>query len=324
MVETRHVWAGPLFVLAPPRSFTSVVGAMLGQHPQLYGLPETHLLSYETLAERGRAVAEAAWPMDDGLLRAVAELYLGGQTEATVRRAAGWLRRRRHLITGAVLEALAERVRPRAVVEKSPSLAWGVDWMRRAYALFPGARFVHLLRHPRAHGESVLKLTAVLRESGGQGSEHGWLRYLDSIPPPPEAGEDGGPAGGPDPQWAWYVLNRNIVDFLAGVPAAQVYRLRGEDVLADPDAALPPLAAWLGLRDDPEAVEEMKHPERSPFARFGPPGARFGNDSFFLERPVLRPGRAAPKSLDGPLPWRPDGRGFAPAVLRVARELGYT
>jgi hypothetical protein len=29
-----------VFLLAPPRSFTTVVSSMLGQHPQLYGLPE--------------------------------------------------------------------------------------------------------------------------------------------------------------------------------------------------------------------------------------------------------------------------------------------
>ena len=31
----------PLFILAPPRSFTSVVCAMIGNHPQMLGLPET-------------------------------------------------------------------------------------------------------------------------------------------------------------------------------------------------------------------------------------------------------------------------------------------
>lgn len=33
----------PLFILAPPRSFTSVVCAMIGQHPDMCGLPEVNL-----------------------------------------------------------------------------------------------------------------------------------------------------------------------------------------------------------------------------------------------------------------------------------------
>ena len=71
------------------------------------------------------------------------------------------------------------------------------------------------------------------------------------------------------------------------------------------------------------AIEEMKHPERSPYACFGPPGARFGNDRFFLERPALRPERAEPHTLVGPLPWREDGRELMPEVIELARQFGY-
>jgi hypothetical protein len=38
----------PLFILAPPRSFTSVICGMIGQHPQMYGLPEVNLFAGET------------------------------------------------------------------------------------------------------------------------------------------------------------------------------------------------------------------------------------------------------------------------------------
>ena len=40
-----------VIMLGPPRSFTSVVSAMVGQHPQLYGLPEVHLFTTETVGE---------------------------------------------------------------------------------------------------------------------------------------------------------------------------------------------------------------------------------------------------------------------------------
>src|SRR5438874_389166 len=35
-------FADPVFILALPGSFSSVVCAMLGQHPEMYGLPETN------------------------------------------------------------------------------------------------------------------------------------------------------------------------------------------------------------------------------------------------------------------------------------------
>jgi hypothetical protein len=115
----------------------------------------------------------------------------------------------------------------------------------------------------------------------------------------------------------------NICKFLESVPVEQKLRVRGEDILKDPDNELREIAAWLGLRTDPVAIEEMKHPERSPYACFGPPGARYGNDRFFLENPILRPARVEPLSLDGPLSWRADRQGFAPEVKRLAEEFGY-
>ena len=41
----------PLFVIAPPRSYTSVIGGMLGQHPETYGLPEVNLSHGHTLGD---------------------------------------------------------------------------------------------------------------------------------------------------------------------------------------------------------------------------------------------------------------------------------
>src|SRR5262249_17517778 len=144
-----------------------------------------------------------------------------------------------------------------------------------------------------------------------------WLIHLSSFPPaPPTVDEEPEPApteGVLDPQWGWYALNRNIADFLATVPPDQVYRIRSEYVLTDPNSALPPLLTWLGLRDDPVAIHDMKHPERSPFARFGPPNALYGDDPAFLQNPVLRSGVTEVRSLEGPLEWRADGREFAPA-----------
>ena len=64
----------PLFILAPPRSFTSVSCGMIGQHPQLLGLPETNLFAradYNQLALLFRVRPR----LQHGLLRAIAELY---------------------------------------------------------------------------------------------------------------------------------------------------------------------------------------------------------------------------------------------------------
>ena len=41
----------PIFILASPRSFTSLLCTMLGQHPEVYGVPELHLFLAENMAQ---------------------------------------------------------------------------------------------------------------------------------------------------------------------------------------------------------------------------------------------------------------------------------
>src|SRR5262249_18586200 len=265
----------PVFVLAPPRSFGSIVATMLGQHPQMYGLPELELFAAETMREWWELCAGATFPRAHGALRAVAELFFGEQTEETIKLARGWLRRRTHFSTGLFLETLAAAVAPRIVVDKSTSNVYQPKSLRRAFQMFPGARFIHLVRHPRGHGESVLKFLREREKEGRVPAVH-WMRRLAAWSGATDDGAE------PDPQRGWYALHTNICKFLESVPAARKMRVRGEDILKKPGKELREIATWLGLRTDAEAIDKMKHPERSPYACFGPPGARFGNDRFFL------------------------------------------
>ena len=224
--------------------------------------------------------------MSHGLLRAIAQIHFGEQTEATVKLAAGWIKRRAHFTTGFLFEVLAQELRPSVLVEKSPRMVRHVAFMHRAHAMFPQARFIHLVRHPRSQGESLMKFLATSDAPGAR-------RLLSELD---------------DPQKSWYSLNTKVCEFLDSVPENQKLRIRGEDLLADPDTALPRIVEWLGLRSDPKAVEMMKHPEQSPFACLGPPGAEYGNDPSFLREPALGPMRLEPQRLDGPLSWQDDGR----------------
>jgi hypothetical protein len=301
-----------LIILGLPRSFTSLVGTMLGQHPQLYGLPELHLFRYETVGEFLHGCSIASFRMGDGLRRAVAELVYGGQSEANVYRGDGWIRRRAHLSTGFLVEQLGELVEPAALVEKSPSTVFEFDFMYRVVESFPDARFLHLVRHPWSQCRSVMNYLEFHKKRGLVGADHWLLRMV------PQTGDLAG-----DPQHIWYELNTTICEFLKCVAPNHKLTVRGEDVLSDPDTAIRRIAAWLELRDDMYAIEQTKHPECSPYARVGPRNARYGMDYLFLADPVLRPGHREPPSLDMPLPWRRDGTRFAPRVIELARLLGY-
>ncbi|MBL8260535.1 MAG: sulfotransferase [Candidatus Competibacteraceae bacterium] len=292
----------PLFILCPGRSFSSVVCTAIGQHPDLYGLPEIYLGIVDTVDEWLRLPSQPGRKhMNQGLLRVLAELHCGEQTEETVREARAWLQRHRNWTTARLFHDLAERVAPRQLVDKSPTQGKPEN-LRRLLAIFPQAFFLHLTRHPRATGNSFYRVKSAKALLQG----HPDLDRLAEMIEP-----------------HWIMIHANILEFVAGLPPGQAMRLLGEDFLAEPALYLRQIAEWLNIRTDAAAIAAMQHPETSPYARLGPKGARHGNNLGFLEAPFLKAGRPSPASLAGPLEWLPQPRGFGPAMLRLARQLGY-
>jgi hypothetical protein len=313
----------PLFILATPHSSSWTLCAMLGQHPQMYAVPELHLFAAQTVTQWFELCAPATFQMNHGMLRAVAQLFFGAQTESTVRQAAGWLMRRSHVTTGFLLETLSEMTFPRLLVEGSPSIVHQLDYMQRAYLMFPQAHFLHLVWHPRVFAESLWESIRELSRSGPLPPSH-WLIQLASIAAP-AGGQDPReqPSAGLDPQWAWYCLNKNICTFLNSVHKDQQLRICGESLRTNAEAVLRQIATWLDLRTDGKAIEAMKHPDRSPYATLGPPNAPFGTDVFLPGTPSFFPNVEATDGLDAPLRWRQDGQSFSREVHQLAQELGY-
>src|SRR5689334_2521180 len=112
----------PLFILSPPRSFSSVVCGMLGQHPQCYGLPELHLFFAEDLG--GVMQGTIRDSMVNGLLRTLAQLHDGEQTDAGIIRARQWAMTRSTWPIRRVFDHIQELVGPRLLVEKSPATTY--------------------------------------------------------------------------------------------------------------------------------------------------------------------------------------------------------
>ncbi len=279
---------------------------MLGQHPQTYGFPELNLFLADSVDDLLASCSGYRQIQLHGLLRTVAELFAGEQTLASIDMARRWLIVRRHRSTADLYVDLCRKLWPLRGIDKSPAYALKQETLHRIIETFPGAYFMHLTRNPRSQGESVMKvadgLLAVLANS------------IDYATDPPTI----------DPQIAWYTMQQTIMDFLANVPGDRVIRLRGEDVLNDPDTHLRRVCRWLGIDEGEAALNAMRHPERSPFASLGPFGAHLGNDIAFLQSPALRAAPVACPPLAGPLPWRRDGAGLRGDVLDLARHLGYT
>lgn len=298
--------AAPIFLLAPPRSFTSVINAMIGQHPQIYGLPELNLFNVENLMDLWRmaSIGDTS-SRRHGFLRAVAEIYAGEQTSAAVTMAQHWAAAREDCTTSEIFHELAAKIDPLIPIEKSPSYTINVERLSRIYKACPDARFIHLVRHPITQCKSVLTL-----------SDGVFALFVNAI-----EFQEGRVIL--DPQIAWHDMNINILNFLDGVPKDQQLRIRGEEIMAQPEQYLGMICRWLNIRDDEDAVEQMMHPEQSPFACIGPVNALFGNDPIFLRSPTFRPHIPKVPSLNDPLPWRDDGKGLYPEVITLAREFGY-
>ena len=66
------------------------------------------------------------------------------------------------------------------------------------------------------------------------------------------------------------------------------------------------------------------HPERSPFACFGPLDALFGNDPNFLSGPTFRPHKVkVPLARPSRCRGARTAQGLKPEVVALAREFGY-
>lgn len=294
----------PVFLLAPPRSFTSVVCGVIGQHPQLLGSPELNLFRARTMAQ---FIAFGRLHM--GLHRFVAQIYAGEQTVESIEMARHWMLARQDRTTTEVHRELCAKIAPRVLVQKSPRYMRRLAYMEGMLEAFPRARFIHLIRHPRGMSESYMKM----HDTALQMLACVLLGAVDRSGPQPVA----------DPQILWHDSNLRILRLQEMVPPDQWLRINGEDFLADLDPHLRRICEWLGVSTAPDAIAAMKRPEESPFACFGPVNALVGNDPNFLRDPHLRPFTRKAESLEGPLTWREDGGSFHPRVVELAQSFGY-
>ena len=296
----------PLFILGAPRSFTSLICGMLGQNPGAFGAPELNLFLTDSVKSFITELAGSARQIQiHGVLRMLAHLISGEQTLDSIDMARRWLILRQDWTTTDVFQQICQFVAPLRVVDKSPVYTVKPEYLARIHAAFPDAHYLHLVRHPRTQGESIMNIA--------QGMMVVLANSIDYKEDPPVI----------DPQIMWYDIQKNVYEFLENIPADRQMRLRGELVLESPERWLPEICEWCGLPADAEALEFMLHPEDSPFASIGPLGAHFGNDPNFLRSPGYRAQKMRTTSLDGPLSWREDGKGFNSDVLTMAKEIGY-
>lgn len=274
---------------------------MLGQHPALYAFPELRLFRAKRVAELfldpppGEGMP--AFERMAGLLRGLAQLHEGEQTVEAVERAHEWLGRRAHWGVESVFDHLLELISPLTGVEKSPETSLTTDTLQRASDAYPRARILHLVRHPWSTVQSMLEAWSSLsywkvdREAAPQYCLNVWLEQ-----------------------------HRRIAACGESRPSDQFMRIRAEDVVGRPFEVLPAFCRWMGIDEGDESLRAMLHPERSPYASFGPANARDGYDPNFAANPRLRNVPIPPPAV--PARWHVDDETLR-AVADVARQFGY-
>jgi hypothetical protein len=262
----RGGFRDPVFLLAPPRSHSTVSIALLDGHPQLHGLPETSVFFGATVGE-----IMDKWPNRPsahltGLRRAVAQLHDGSQDPAALGRAQAWLEQRRAVSTTEVMDHVLRLVYPRIAVEKSPTTVSSVPTLARCMRAYPGARYLHLTRHPVTSVRSLLELRSKFVPAGWPHDE----RVRRSL-------------------HVWYTAHLRIIQALRVLPQRRWLRVRSEDLIGDPQATVPRVLNWLGLESDQAIIGRMLLTERWEFAAWDKDLGFGAADPKFLAAPHLHP-----------------------------------
>ncbi len=287
------------FVLSAPRSGSTLLRVMLAGHPGLFSPPELHLLPFDGMADRERALA-GSW-LGEGLQRALMDLE-GVPPDVAGERIRGWVAG--DLPIQEVYRHLQGLSGDRLLVDKSPTYALQLETLLAAETLFESPRYVLLFRHPHAVVESFVRVRMDrMLAGGGGGDPH---RLAEEI---------------------WTTACRNLLEFARRIDPSRRRVVRYEDLVRDPEPVARDLCEFLGVAFDPRVLEpyageRMTRGVHERSAPIGDPNfaSRSGIDRSLadswreveLPAPISPPARALSAELGYELP--------APPALRRREE----
>ncbi|MEZ4887302.1 MAG: amino acid adenylation domain-containing protein [Chitinophagales bacterium] len=220
----------PIFILAPPRSGTSLLRVMLAGHPEIFGANELQLLHFNTLEERSQAYSGKFSLWLEGLVRAVMELK-----NCDADTAKGILQKleQKGYDTTQVFQQLQEWAGDYHLLDKSPSYALDHNALKRSEQIFDQkAIYIHLVRHPYSMVKSFEKY------------HFDQVLHIKNHPfNTQELGE-----------LVWLQSHKNTVDFLQSIPKNRQFRLQYEELVAEPEKTMRQLCAQIGLDYHPSLI----------------------------------------------------------------------
>ena len=223
-------WRGPLFIVGCSRSGTTLLQQMLNAHPRVAITPETKFMPfYWAKSDRyGDLAGDEAFGRLIEDIVSTDDLREWGVPAAEFRTAAWAGERTFGAVFGTILDLFARAKRADIRGEKSPG---HVLYMREIKDVFPQARFVHLVRDPRAVVNSR--------------REQSWCR----------------PKGIRENSLFW------VEQVAAGMKGARklgrdIITVRYEDLIEHAEKTLRNLCSSLGISFEPVMLDYWKHNHR--------------------------------------------------------------
>jgi len=273
------------FVLAAPRSGSTLFRSMLDCHPDVVCGAELYLLPFETMATREQTLDRLGYPwMRLGLASTIASLAGLPTPDA-------WARVQQLIGDDApipdvyrMLQGLAD---DRLLVDKTPYYPAHPAWMARAEALFEEPRYLLLTRHPYGVIESFVRMRfdELFGNHSGVGDANPWL-HAEKL---------------------WAAMYHNAITFLADIAPERQLRVRYEDLVREPQQSMQRVCAFLSMPYDPAVVH--------PYERI--------SSDYQLGDPNLRSYSSIDPSLADAWRSRKPPLTLSPFTREVAARLGY-
>jgi len=205
-----------IFVIGPPRSGSTLLARMIGAHSWIYGRPEPHLLT--PLAHLGYYAKVDKAPYDAVLAAEAQRQFVADLPRGEQ----DYLDACRAYCDTLYLCMLATRPEKRLFLDKTPAYALILDFIARVY---PTAKYVVLTRHPLA----VFSSYAESFFNSDYAAAQTYNPILDRYVPA-------------------------LAKFLRERPAP-TYHVVYEQLVAEPERVLAEVFAFLGVPNEPQAVE---------------------------------------------------------------------
>jgi hypothetical protein len=323
-----------VFVLAGPRSGSTLTQLVLNMHPALYAGQELYLLQFYTMQERAQRLASqelSSWVFE-GLRKTVMELR-----RCTLEDADAMLEELADLPTQDVYSILQAWCGGRVLVDKTPPYVWSLDTLRRAETLFEEVSYIHVYRHPYANIASMAAEAInrdFIADAAGGAAAPDWAEKVrmatdvhtqcvvctyTSFPPvitPLTACAQLDEALWSESEALWAQGNANVMQFFEELPPARRMRLAYEDLLRAPEATSRALCTFLRLPYEAAMSAPYTPANMATFEPAAAGGLGAGD-------PKLRQNTGIDASMADAWHGAKVPRPLTPFAAHVAKALGY-